>query len=488
MKSQCVVALLAVCTLSVRCAFAFPSQAEIKTATEVVGDLVADDVRAANSNKLKHEDVADKTLSLVDQAETGAAKWVLFKHAFIQYAKAGQFEKAGEVLSDAIAMFPDVPPQMVIALIDKNCAKANAKNAPVLTKIRKLMCMRQKCSGIIANAKVSKQEKAEAYCLLGDWATGLKMLESLGGKTAEIAAAETNGKQPKHVIANYWWDYESALDTCDQFKAHAAEIYKAGLEDDSIAGLYKNVAEKRIAEMEAVPVVAVAPSATKAKGLIHRWSFNNDLKDSVGKSHGKYEGSITYKNNSVILPGGGKYAGAINLGSGLLPGDKEFTLELWAALNRISYFAPLVRLQYDGEKGGSHTYNNQFLLTWSYGYNLTQATIFAPYQAYKPKTCWALNEMYHFVIIGAKNDTGGMTVTYMWAKSSDPNFSTQVRHNGSAWTTDTNGLWLGRRLYTDNPNVDTDAAATYDEVRIWNRPLTQDELAKSHKAGPNKLF
>lgn len=105
---------------------AFPSEAEIKTATGVVGDLVADDVRAANAGKAKRAEVAKKIYGYVDQAETDAAKWVLLKHAFIQYAKDGNFEKAGAMMSEALETFPDMPPQTVIALIDKNCPKANA--------------------------------------------------------------------------------------------------------------------------------------------------------------------------------------------------------------------------------------------------------------------------------------------------------------------------------------------------------------------------
>jgi len=484
MKRNAIVTMVvfSACVTAVQVAWAFPTQAEIKTATEVVGDLVADDVRNANAGKLKREDVADKLVGLVDRAESDAAKWVLYKHAFIQYAKAGNFGKAGEVLSDMVSLFPDVPPQTVVTLIDKNCAKANAKNAPVVVKMRKLMLMRQKCGGIVANAKASKKEKAEACCLMGDWAKGLKMFADVGGKAAEMAAAETSGSQPKHVVANYWWDYKSDLDTCDQFKAHAAEIYKAGLEDDSISGLYKDIAEKRIAEMEAVPVVEASSSTTKAKGLVHRWSFNNNLKDSVGKTDGKADGNVSFSNGAVALPGGGRTAGAISFDGNPLPGDKDFTLEIWAALNRIQFWSVVMRLQYpDESKNHDATY-----LSWNLNVLPDKSSFAVRHTEVKAEANWKIGEMYHIVIRGKKNADGKMTVTYLRAKAGEKHMMIMAQIENASWPTTDTILWLGRSKYWDS--INSDAAATYDEVRIWDRALTTEELNKSHKCGPNKLF
>ena len=42
-------------------------------------------------------------------------------------------------------------------------------------------------------------------------------------------------------------------------------------------------------------------------------------------------------------------------------------------------------------------------------------------------------------------------------------------------------FWLGRSL----SGSDKDAAATYDEVRIWDRPLTEAQLSELARLGPN---
>jgi len=291
---------------------------------------------------------------------------------------------------------------------------------------------------------------------------------------------------PKHAIADFWWEYKSELDTCDQFKSHAAEIYKAGLADSSITGLYKNVAEKRIAEMEAVPTVATTPTPTKVKGLIHRWSFNNNLKDSVGKSHGKAEGSVAYKNSAVALPGGNqKTAGAVNLGNNLLSGGKDFTIELWATLNRNSSWAAVFRLAFENEKvrNGRGCGENQFRLGWNTDWNLRHPEFVAPFFFDDLKMEFMLNEPYHIVVIGKHGDNGICTYICMAAKAADPALTTRINRVGEPLLKQTRELWLGRSSSAWND----DPAATYDEVRIWNRALSDDELSASHKAGPDKL-
>ena len=61
-----------------------------------------------------------------------------------------------------------------------------------------------------------------------------------------------------------------------------------------------------------------------------------------------------------------------------------------------------------------------------------------------------------------------------------------ISSEGSSWTPKNLGqsnCWLGHSQWGDN----CDACASYNEVRIWNRALTDDELTKSAKAGPDNL-
>lgn len=488
-------------------AWAFPTEAEIKTATDVVGDLVADDVRAANAGKVKREDVAGKIYGYMDQAETDAAKWVLLKHAFIQYAKAYNFEKAGEIMSEALEAFPDAPPQTIIALIEKNCPKASAKNAPVLAKIRKVMYMRQKCSGVVANPKASKKEKAEAYCLLGNWKKGLALLKSADGKTAEVVAGELNGKMPKQEIANFWWDYKSELDTCDQFKAHAVEVYKAGLADGSIGGLYKTVAEKRIAEIEAAPTMAAPESKTPGEselaklkkvcnttGLVHCWRFNGNLKDCVGKNEAKCCGNakVDKKQASVFGSEGGEKNNCIDLGPGIIPNDgSPVTIELWATQNKIADWARVFSFgRFDGPNiwmtwtQGSDIYRCEFCV-WeghAVGHVLSATGHgFGPYE---------IGVEYHVALVFDCNSKQGwtMNVYKQDAKTGSTIAKKECFCSKKDWTLKgyaTPSCVLGKSCNSINgANI---ANASYNEVRIWKRALSEQELTqnaiKFHKAG-----
>jgi len=479
--------LFAVCVATVQPLRAFPTQAEIKTATDVVGDLVADDVRAANAGKQKREDVACKLMGLVDQAETDAAKWVLMKHAFMQYAKAGNYAKAGEVLSDMLAAFPDAPPQTVITLIEKNCVKANAKNAPALTKIRKLMYMRQKCSGVVADAKASTKAKAEAHCLLGDWEKGLKLFAAVGGKSAEMAAAEKSGSQPKHVVANYWWDYKSDLDTCDQFKAHAAEIYKAALTDGSLAGLYKNVAEKRIAEVEAVPTAEATPKAAakddltelkkicNTKGLVHCWRFNGNLKDCVGGGEAKLSGEAKLGDGCVSYP---VSHSNIDLGGKMLPEEDNVTIELWVKPNSMGNSQRMFMFGRDKD--------HRIAAIWNWRGTDEIGAICGTVKMLRPAfSPFEMGLEYHLALVIEREGKNYKATAYRQDVKTGKTLSKRSMVIDNGWSPrafEHKDSWLGASYWGD-----TCADASYNEFRIWNRALSEKELTqnaiKFHKAG-----
>jgi len=83
------------------------------------------------------------------------------------------------------------------------------------------------------------------------------------------------------------------------------------------------------------PIVAMASSAAR---LTHRWSFNGSWDDSVGGGTATKDGGAALNAGATacVLPGGAKGAGAVNLGTGLLPtGNQGFTLEFWMTENAI---------------------------------------------------------------------------------------------------------------------------------------------------------
>lgn len=252
--------------------YAFPPQTEIKQAIPVVGDLVADDIKAANDGKVERDKVAEKMIGYVDEAETDAAKWLLLKHAFIQYSKAAEYDKAATVMDSILNEFKDIPPDTALSLIERSCAKISAENAPDLVAIRQWLKMKSRCADVLKSKKATKRQKAEAACLMGDWERGLRLLSVLDGSVGKVATGEKNKSMPVSEIADFWWEYKSYLDTCSAFKSHAVELYRSGIDSGAITGLHKSVAEKRIAELATKATgVSYTRNPYVTRGLVAMW-------------------------------------------------------------------------------------------------------------------------------------------------------------------------------------------------------------------------
>ena len=68
-----------------------------------------------------------------------------------------------------------------------------------------------------------------------------------------------------------------------------------------------------------------------ADGLLHRWDFNGDLKDSVGGSDATIVGNVITDGQQYKTPGGSSGSAYIDLGDNLVPCECEaVTLEFWA--------------------------------------------------------------------------------------------------------------------------------------------------------------
>lgn len=118
--------------------------------------------------------------------------------------------------------------------------------------------------------------------------------------------------------ADYWWGFSAKNPA--PYRIHAAELYRKAIKDGLVDGLMKTLVEKRIAEATRrtdvqpapttqdviasagrIPPTASPPAATVPQnGLIHRWSFSSDLKDSVGTCDGKVVGGkVTFEAGQV---------------------------------------------------------------------------------------------------------------------------------------------------------------------------------------------
>ena len=262
---------LAVATVAFACglaAFAMPTKEELVQAQKLVQDLTADDVRALNAGTKKPGEVAAAQLAMADDAETEAGKYLLLQGAFKLYARSADYDAAADALARMRKEIADLPPEVVVELVNSEMRRVAAEKAPGVLAIFRDAQRMIKCRKELAAAEAAAQAKpsnaaiqrrlAECHAGLGDWAKALEVFAKIGDEAAkyELDPASAKGYDALKT-ANYWWEYQAKDD--EPFKVHAAILYRKGLADGSISGLRKTLAEKRVKQME-----SVLPSADEA--------------------------------------------------------------------------------------------------------------------------------------------------------------------------------------------------------------------------------
>ena len=120
-------------------------------------------------------------------------------------------------------------------------------------------------------------------------------------------------------------------------------------------------------------VTVAEPSARLTPGnLVHRWSFNGDLTDSVGNQTASVQGTDPSASHtdldSYTLHGGAKGRRYISLGSNILPKDGQgATLEIWAMQLSAQNYARVFEI------GENSTWTMS--MAWSTGTDITKDRI-----------------------------------------------------------------------------------------------------------------
>ena len=232
---------------------------------------------------------------------------------------------------------------------------------------------------------------------------------------------------------------------------------------------------------------AVAPS-----NLVHRWSFNGDYTDSVGDRTATPDGSASLSTlpGSVKLPGGAHGTSAVDLGSGLVPtGDAGFTVEVWGTLDA---FQSWIRCFEIGSKS-TNSAGDYFFFGWARTSSLQYGPTFGIFYGSERQLPYMLKPFatgteYHIAVTAAPVGDGTWKVT-CWRQVAGTgkieSIITLVAPSGwSPANQNADHFWLGRSLAA----ADADASCSYNEVRIWNRPLTEWELVMNDFAGPDAVI
>ncbi len=234
-----------------------------------------------------------------------------------------------------------------------------------------------------------------------------------------------------------------------------------------------------------------AAESCESADLIHRWSFNGSLADACGGNTARFDGAGCLWDDAdhptgVTLPGGSHGAGAIDLGYDCAPTDGgELTIEIFAQQNAVSNWGRIFEWGQDTA--------NIFLMAWTEGSNFQSdhmqltsggTLLFANSGTLMPYT---LGTPFHISMRVTQRPNGGLSVTIQKRDGlTGKLLATSDAGTDTPWPLSKLNQWklfLGRAYKADN----YDAAATYDEVRIWKKSFTDDQLAWSARLGADTL-
>lgn len=205
--------------------------------------------------------------------------------------------------------------------------------------------------------------------------------------------------------------------------------------------------------------------------IVHRWSFNGDWADSVGEATAEAIGTATLSSTTVTTPG--TETGRVSLGSWLLPTNAgPVTVELWAAQNAKRTSAKIFTC---GNDSGTHG----FCLMDKNGGALYQGWMGMGSTMYDDawSSCGApvLGRMEHFAIMMDNMPAPvGNTGMLMRRHTLDGGYVGGLQPSLAGWALPKlvqTATYVGGCGWNS-----TDAAATFDEVRIWKGALTAADL------------
>lgn len=232
----------------------------------------------------------------------------------------------------------------------------------------------------------------------------------------------------------------------------------------------------------ASPIVTADNARLPVTNIVHRWSFNGNLEDSVGGATATGLGGISFANGNVCLPGG-KKAGAVDLGANMLPTNSAgVTIEVWATQRGKQAWSRILDSCKDG--------NDALLMAWTAATDINDDDVcikksgngdmrakLAPY---------TLNTEFHIAMTLKKRADGFWDgVVYKQNAVTGATLRKHAFTTTTAWSPATQGqihCYVGRSF---NPEADADAQADYNEFRIWNTALTEAQLTASAQQGPD---
>ena len=277
-------------------AAAMPTEREYAEARSVVTELMSGPVAEQKAGRLTHVQVGKKAMELVDSAETDAARLLLVRGAVFHFAREGDPAAIESALAKLHASVKDVAPDFDVDVISRAVRMMQPSEGKklhgMLDDARRLVSCRREVPILEKSlAKTDNPQKrarlAECHALLGDWKRAIDEFAKMDGKVGRVAKCEkdSSGAMTSAEVADFWWTYPGAKDRngITAFQRHAVAWYGVALKDGSLTGLKRNLAEKRIADVQATVGAADAPAADAAQEE-HSATHGNDVSSMAGSN------------------------------------------------------------------------------------------------------------------------------------------------------------------------------------------------------------
>lgn len=249
---------------------AVPSDEELELAGEHVELLTKNDYQAVRDGKLSRAGLGDVMVKYAKNLDP-AAKYLLLRAAFRQYAladdakKAGtlyakMFEHCGADYATSVAKF-SLATVMKMSTGEDAAAKEFVERAASDAKRAKYIgVLRETASRAGADGALFVRMGTE-YAAMGDWDSALREFANAEGEHAEAAAFEREWPRTGATMrtsadqANFWWrcaeNVQTPMPAAEFFRRKAAQWYAAAVTNGVARGVKRTLAEQRIAEVQA---------------------------------------------------------------------------------------------------------------------------------------------------------------------------------------------------------------------------------------------
>ena len=231
------------------------------------------------------------------------------------------------------------------------------------------------------------------------------------------------------------------------------------------------------------------PGLLPAQTLQHRYSFTNDVSDSVGGANGMLIGNAYITNGVLNLPGGGTSAnpqGYVSLPNGIVSNNTSITVECWLTDNAGLVWAeawcfgdsaagpgqpPSYGTSYISliPQSGGNDLRAAFNLTGSDEIDVIDTAGSLPNNV----------EEYAVVTYDATSTTARLYLNGVQVGVASIPTSLAPANYGNTFNN-----WIGRDEFGNDPMFN----GSIDELRVWNAAVSPLYVAVSTVAGPNVLL